>query len=96
MKTLTMTAVIALASTLSISAFAESTVGKSIVLNQSYNRGNATVAVGYDNLASTGSINIKDSKVKESIVLNRSFNRGNATVAIGVANTASTGSVIIE
>ncbi len=96
MKTLTMTAVLALASTLSFSAFAESTVEKSIVLNKSINQGNATVAVGYDNLASTGSVNIKDSEVKKSIVLNKSYNRGNATVAVGVANTATTGSITAE
>jgi hypothetical protein len=77
-------------------AIAQSEVKKSIILNKSLNKGNATVAIGKDNVASTGSVNIKDSKVKKSIILNKSLNKGNATVAIGKGNTASTGSVTIE
>ena len=96
MKTLTMTAVLALATTLSFNAMAQSKVEKSIILNNSTNKGNATVALGKDNLASTGSVNIKNSKVTKSIVLNNSTNKGNATVALGEGNTATTGSVTFE
>lgn len=77
-------------------AMAESKVNKSIILNKSVNKGNATVAIGKDNTASTGSVNIKDSKVNKSIILNKSVNKGNATVAIGKGNTATTGSVTVE
>jgi hypothetical protein len=96
MKTFTTAAVIAIAASMSFGAMAQSTVKKSIILNKSLNKGNATVAIGKDNLASTGSVNIKDSKVKKSIILNKSLNKGNATVAIGKGNTATTGSVTIE
>ncbi len=96
MKTLTSVAIFALTSVLSFNAMAESKVEKSIVLNKSINQGNATIAYGYDNLASTGSINVKDSTVSKSIVLNHSYNQGNATVAYGVGNTATTGSITFE
>ncbi len=96
MKTLSSVAVIALTSVLSFNAMAESKVEKSIVLNKSINQGNATIAYGYDNLASTGSINVKDSTVSKSIVLNKSINQGNATVAYGEGNTATTGSITFE
>jgi hypothetical protein len=77
-------------------ALAESKVNKSIILNKAINKGNTTVAIGKDNVASTGSVNIKDSKVNKSIILNKSINKGNTTVAIGKGNTASTGSVTVE
>lgn len=96
MKKLTIIAISAVAATLSFNVMAQSKIDKSIILNKSVNKGNATVAIGKDNLASTGSVNIKDSKVKKSIVLNKSVNKGNATVAIGKSNTASTGSVTME
>jgi hypothetical protein len=96
MKTLLSVTAIALTSVLSFNVMAESKVENSIVLNKSLNRGNATVAIGYDNLASTGSVNVKDSKIEKSIVLNHSYNQGNATVARGVANTATTGSITVE
>ncbi len=96
MKTLTMTAVLAVAATMSFNVMAQSRLDKSIVLNKSVNKGNATVAIGKYNLASTGSVNIKDSRVRKSIVLNKSVNKGNATVAIGKYNTATTGSITIE
>ncbi len=96
MKLFTSAAVITLASVLSFNALAESKVNKSIVINKSNNKGNATIAIGKDNMASTGSVNIKDSKVNKSIVINKSNNKGNATIAIGEGNTASTGSVTIE
>lgn len=80
----------------SASALAQSEVKKSIILNQSKNKGNATISVGKDNLSSTGSVNIKDSKVNKSIILNQSKNKGNATIAVGEGNTATTGSVTIE
>ncbi len=86
-------AVVVLVST---SVMAESKVEKSIVINKSNNKGNATIAVGKDNMASTGSVNIKDSEVKKSIVINKSNNKGNATIAVGEGNTATTGSVTIE
>lgn len=88
-----MSAVVAIGST---AALAESKVNKSIILNKSINKGNATLAVGKDNIANTGSVNIKDSKVNKSIILNKSINKGNATLAVGKGNTASTGSVTVE
>ncbi len=96
MKTFTTAAVLAITAVMSFNAMAESKINKSIVLNKSINKGNTTVAIGKDNLASTGSINIKDSKVNKSIILNKSINKGNTTVAIGERNTASTGSITIE
>ncbi len=88
-----MSAVVLVGST---AAFAESEIKKAIILNKSINQGNATVAVGKDNIASTGSINIKDSKVKKAIILNKSINQGNATIAVGEGNTATTGSITVE
>lgn len=76
--------------------FAESEVKEAIILNKSLNQGNATIAVGKDNLATTGSVNVKDSKVEKAIILNQSQNQGNATIAVGEGNTASTGSVTVE
>ncbi len=96
MKTLTTAAVITIVSIMSFNAMAQSKVNKSIILNKSVNKGNATIALGKNNLASTGSINIKGSKVNKSIVLNNSVNKGNATIALGKNNTATTGSVTIE
>ena len=96
MKTLTTAAVIAIVSVMSFNAMAQSKVNKSIILNKSVNKGNATIALGKNNLASTGSVNIKGSKVNKSIVLNNSVNKGNATIALGKYNTATTGSVTIE
>ncbi len=96
MKTFTSVAVLTIASIVSFNAMAESKVNKSIILNKSINKANTTVAIGKNNLASTGSINIKDSKVNKSIILNKSINKGNTTVAIGEENTASTGSITIE
>ncbi len=96
MKTFTSVAVLTIASIMSFNAVAESKVNKSIILNKSINKANTTVAIGKNNLASTGSINIKDSKVNKSIILNKSINKGNTTVAIGEENTASTGSITIE
>jgi hypothetical protein len=96
MKTITSVAVLTIASIMSFNAVAESKVNKSIILNKSINKANTTVAIGKNNLASTGSINIKDSKVNKSIILNKSINKGNTTVAIGEENTASTGSITIE
>ncbi|NOR69153.1 MAG: hypothetical protein GQ532_19265 [Methylomarinum sp.] len=96
MKTLTSAAIITIVSVMSFNAMAESKVTKSIVLNKSVNKGNATIALGKNNLASTGSVNIKDSKVSKSIVLNKSVNKGNATIALGKNNTATTGSITIE
>jgi hypothetical protein len=96
MKTFTSTATLAILTVMSFNAMAESRVSKSIILNKSINKGNATVAIGRDNLASTGSVNIKDSRVYKSIVLNKSYNKGNATVAIGRGNSATTGSVVFE
>ncbi len=84
---------VALASTL---AMAESKVEKSVILNSSKNKGNASIAIGKDSLASTGSVNIKDSKVKKSVILNSSENKGNASIAIGKGSTATTGSVTVE
>ncbi len=96
MKTLTTVAVITIVSIMSFNAMAQSKVNKSIILNKSVNKGNATIALGKNNLASTGSVNIKGSKVNKSIVLNNSVNKGNATIALGKNNTATTGSVTIE
>ena len=96
MKSLTTLAVITIASVISFNAMAESKIEKSVILNKSLNLGNTTVAIGKDNLASTGSVNIKDSKVEKSVILNKSLNLGNTTVAIGKGNTATTGSVTVE
>lgn len=98
MKALTLITVSALAATLSFSVLAEpkTTIKKSIVLNQSINKGNATVAYGEDNLASTGSVNLKNAKVKKSIVVNQSVNKYNATIAEGKHNAATTGSLTVE
>ncbi|MEO1917225.1 MAG: hypothetical protein ABGX53_02545 [Candidatus Thioglobus sp.] len=96
MKTIFVIVISAIVTIGSTVALAQSKVEKSIILNKSINKGNATVAIGKDNIASTGSVNIKGSKVTKSIILNKSINKGNATVAIGEGNTASTGSVTIE
>ncbi len=96
MKNLTKIVVFSVAAILSSNVMAQSTVEKSIILNSAVNKGNATVAIGKDNIASTGSVNIKGSTVTKSIILNSSVNKGNATVAIGEGNTATTGSVTIE
>jgi hypothetical protein len=40
-------------------ALAESKVNKSIILNKSINKGNATVAIGKGNTASTGSVTVE-------------------------------------
>lgn len=96
MKTFTSAVVIAVVSVMSFTAMAESEVEKSIVVNQSLNQKNATVAIGKENIASTGSVNIKDSKVKDSLIYNKSLNTDNATVAIGEENTAATGSTTVE
>ncbi|MDT8405848.1 MAG: hypothetical protein RQ715_01215 [Methylococcales bacterium] len=85
--------VVALGSTM---AMAQSKVEKSVILNSSKNAGNANIAIGRDNVASTGSVNIKNSKVDKSVILNSSKNAGNANIAIGEGNTSTTGSVTIE
>jgi len=79
MKNLTKIVVFSVAAILSSNVMAQSKVTKSIILNKSINKGNATVAIGKDNIASTGSVNIKGSKVTKSIILNKSINKGNAT-----------------
>ncbi len=107
MKAFTSAAVLTIATIMSFNVMADykapahkggtgSVVKKSIILNKSYNKGNATIAVGENNIASTGSVNIKDSKVIKSIILNKSDNAHNATVAVGHENTASNGSVVVE
>ena len=96
MKKVTLLAVSAVVALSSASAMAESEVKKSVLVNQSINKGNATIAVGKDNLATTGSMNIKDSKVKKSVLVNQAINKGNATIAVGKGNTASTGSMTVE
>ena len=96
MKTFSSAAVLTIVSIMSFNAMAESKVNKSIILNKSINKGNATLAVGKDNVANTGSINIKDSKINKSILLNKSITKGNATLAVGKCNTASTGSITVE
>ncbi len=53
MKIFTSAVGIAIVSVLSFNVMAESTVEKSIVVNQSLNKNNATVAIGKENIAST-------------------------------------------
>ncbi len=96
MKKLTLLAVSAVVAMSSATVMAKSEVKKSVLVNQSINKGNATIAVGKDNLATTGSMNIKDSKIKKSVLVNQSINKGNATIAVGKGNTASTGSMTVE
>ena len=96
MKKLTLIAVSAVVAFSSATVMAKSEVKKSVLVNQSINKGNATIAVGKDNLATSGSMNIKDSKVKKSVLVNQSINKGNATIAVGKGNTASTGSMTVE
>ncbi len=96
MKTLTSVAIISIVSVLSFNAMAGSKVKQSIVLNKSVNAGNATLAIGKNNLASTGSIQIKNARIIKSVVISRSVNKANASVAIGMDNTATTGSVAIR
>lgn len=96
MKTITLIAISAVAATLSFNTMAESYVKDAIVINKSYNKDNATIAEGKYNLASTGSINLKNASVYKSIIVNESRNKGNVTIAIGEGNTATTGSVTIE
>jgi len=96
MKKITLFSVTAMVALSSSIAMADSKVKESVVVNTSNNTGNATLAIGEDNLASTGSINIKDSEVEKSVLVNTSNNTGNATLAIGEGNTATTGSIAIE
>jgi len=96
MKTLKSAVIISIISVLSFNAMAGSKVIKSIVLNKSVNKGNATIAIGKNNLASTGSINIENARIIKSVFLNRSVNKGNASIAIGKNNTATSGSIAIR
>lgn len=86
-------AVFALSSTVAMS---ESKIKESVVVNQSLNKKNATIAIGEDNLSSTGSVNIKDAKIKKSLIVNQTKNKKNATITDGVGNDATTGSISVE
>lgn len=81
---------------MSFNLMAESKIENSMIVNQSVNTGNQTLAVGYHNIASTGAINIRNARVIKSIILNQSDNSGNVTIAYGEKNTGSTGSIIVE
>lgn len=102
MKTIAILAVSTIAATLSFNVLAESEAGggtkinKSIIVNESYNKDNATIAEGKNNLSSTGSINIKNAKINKSEIINKTRNKGNSTISVGEGNTATTGSVTIE
>lgn len=96
MKTITLIAISTVAVTISFSTMAETYVKDTIVVNTSYNKDNATIADGKYNLASTGSINIRNSRLEKSEVYNESRNKGNVTIATGEGNTATTGSITFE
>lgn len=74
---------------------AGSLIEKSVIVNQSINKGNVTVAVGRHNQATTGSVYIKGSTVKKSVLVNQSINKGNVTLALGRYNKAHTGSLVV-
>jgi hypothetical protein len=96
MKPSISTVIIAISTLLSCNAFAESTVTSGIIVNQSINTNNKTIAIGTNNLASTGAINIKNARIIKSIILNKSINKDNLTIAYGEGNTGTTGSIIFE
>lgn len=75
-------------------AFAGSDI-KGAVVNESDVKGGANVAVGKDNKANMGSVNIKNSKVKGAVV-NKSNVKGGANVAVGKGNEANMGSVNVK
>ncbi|MCK5831236.1 MAG: hypothetical protein KAH20_13140 [Methylococcales bacterium] len=55
----TTAAVLAITEVMSFNVMAESKVNKGIILNNSINKGNATVAIDEGNKASTGSMTVK-------------------------------------
>jgi len=96
MKALTSAVIVSIVSVISFNVMAESKVNKSILLNNSVNKNNATISIGQNNLASTGSINIENARIIKSVFLSRSVNKSNVSIAIGKNNTATTGSIAIR
>ena len=67
MKTFTSAAVLAITTIMSFNTMAESKVNKSIILNKSINKGNATVAIGIAEILKRKGVNISSNTIKKGI-----------------------------
>ncbi len=97
LKSTVITVTLGLCVALSTSTFAAgSKINKSKIINKSTNKNVINAAIGKDNTANVGSINIKGAKINKSKIINKSTNKNVINAAIGKNNTANTGSINID